>query len=1189
MKKSFGLLAVLVFLTTLFAGCEALYNGDLRDSLDKDLHTNYTFYYDNPDTNESAENSVQSYKIGSTRSAKDFPSLTRKGYHIVGWNYLRNPLTKSADCPKTIFLDTDGYVTSFTVTPQPAFLLAVWQAGDPEPEVDPEKTYFTVTYIARDGTTELGKRTIEKGTAPGQPAFEDTDGDYTFVGWYLDSECTKAFDVYKDTVSGDTSLYSKWAVMRTLTFHKNDGTDAVAEQKAAEGETYILPAYTTLFADSPEGYYFQGWALSSGSKTADYHEGAPYSPVTGDLHFYAVWTSQYYTVHFVNTNPDISEVAEVRVAAYSFGNLKSLYENNVVFTVPVNHEFYGFTIDPAATEPDESLLSDRLFTDDLTVYVLWKAYNPDAPVYTVTFIGRDGTTVVNTQKVRQGEYAQWFDYNYTDGEYEHRGWYKDYGTWNEWFDMGGTPITEDLTVYGYWPRVRYITYHRNDGTAETDENYWQTRNRYSYIYNDSAWIYDGSTMFSDLPESQYFLKWNTRADGSGTDYFMGDTIENFTEDLDLYAVWTSEYCTIILANSAAPSEKLEKKVGRGSKQRLDDIYWQATEYGSKEIFTTPAYYYHKEGFATTADATENDPASWNYITFTEDQTWYMLWGITLIGHYGWYWDAEKTNESQYSCTYFYGQAITDPSEKYGTPWREHYTFTRWYKDAACTSPADFPLSPSDAVLSDTGGVYELHLYAGWEIEKYTVRFIYNVSGTEVTYQTQEVAYGEKVTKPADPEIEGYVFGGWYNDWAYTDSFDFENDSVEGEMQIIGKLTLEPHIYVAETGDDRTSESIGDIVGTQSQPFASLSRALEKISFHYYSDYNWTIHVDGTLRGIYDINLSDTAAASVTIVGGGGAVLSGDTDSDGTGDGTVLSVTSGLPLTLKHITLTKGNGIGAGALYVGSSANVTLGEGVVITANSTRDAAYNGGGVYNDGTLTLAGAVISNNTAKNGGGIYNAGRLTMTDGSISGNTASDNAGGVYNAGTFVMSNSAKVAADNDVYVAAGTCITVDGTLTATSPVATITPANYATTVQVLSGAGISDAYEKFAVTPNGTDEWVVGSTGYLARQTAKIDFDVSLPVYSQIPMTVTKAETSVTFTVDTSEENWWEFEWFFDGEKVTALNGTSGAQLIGTSGAQLTVYLDTLSKGSYDVELHATHLDSASNNEVVSYFAQVEVK
>ncbi len=1184
MKKSFSLFTALVFLTSLFAGCDALLNGDLKEALEDDLSTKYTFYYDDPDTNDSAENAIQSYKIGSTKSSKEFPSLTRHGYHIDGWNFLRNPLTKSAERPESLSVDENGYVTSFTVTPQPAYLLAVWKSGDPEPEVDPTKSYVTVTYIGRDGTSLLGSRTVEVGTTPGQPGFEQTDGDYSFVGWYLEPECQSVFDVYTQTVDQDLTLYSKWSVMRTITFHKNDGSGQKATQKTADGESYTLPSYTSLFADSPDGYYFLGWALSADAKEAAYLAGEQYAAVGADMDFYAVWTDSYCTITFVNTNAAVFEQSAVRIAKGARINLQSLYNEKVTFTAPDGYEFYGFATSADAAAPDSSLSGDITFDGDSTFYVLWKEI---AVEYTVTFIGRDGTTVVNTQKVKQGEYAQWFDYNYTDGEYEHRGWYKDYGTWNEWFSIGDTPITEDVTVYGYWPRVRYITYHRNDGTAETDENYWQTRNRYSYIYNESAWIYDVSTMFSDLPESQYFLKWNTRADGSGTDYFTDDRIENFTENLDLYAFWTSDYCTVTLINSANLSEKLEKKVGKGSKQRLNDIYWQATEYGSKEIFTTPAYY-HREGFAKTADATENDSASWSAIAITEDQTWYQLWSIQVIGHYGWYWDDAKTNESQNYCTYFYGQAITDPSEKYGTPWRDHYTFTRWYSDRECTTPATFPLSVSDAVKDD-GDYYRLHLYAGWEIEKYTVRFIYNVSGTEVTYQTQEVAYGEKVTKPAAPEIEGYVFGGWYNDWAYTDSFDFENDSVEWEMQIIGKLTLEPHIYVAETGDDRTGEFIGNIVGTQSQPFASLSRALEKISFHNYSDYNWTIHVDGTLRGIYDINLSDTAAASVTIVGEGGAVLSGDTDNDGTGDDTVLSVTSNVPLTLKHITLTKGNGIGAGALYVGSSANVTLGEGVVITANSTRDVAYNGGGVYNDGTLTLAGAVISNNTAKKGGGIYNTDRLTMTDGSISGNTASDNAGGVYNAGVFSMSNSAKVAADNDVYVAADTCITVDGTLTATSPVATITPANYATTVQVLSGAGILDAYEKFAVTPNGTDEWVVGSTGYLARQTAKIDFDVSLPVYSQIPVTVTKAETSVTFTVDTSEENWWEFEWFFDGEKVTAWNGTSGAQLIGTLGAQLTVYLDTLSKGSYDVELHATHLDSASNNEVVSYFAQVEVK
>ncbi len=1445
MKKSFGLLAVLVFLTTLFAGCEALYNGDLRDSLDKDLHTNYTFYYDNPDTNESAENSVQSYKIGSTRSAKDFPSLTRHGYHIVGWNYLRNPLTKSADCPKTIFLDTDGYVTSFTVTPQPAFLLAVWQAGDPEPEVDPEKTYFTVTYIARDGTTELGKRTVEKGTAPGQPGFEQTDGDYTFVGWYLDSECTKAFDVYKDTVSGDTSLYSKWAVMRTITFHKNDGTDAVAEQKAAEGETYILPAYTTLFADSPEGYYFLGWALSSGSKTADYHEGKPYSPVTGDLHFYAVWTSQYYTVHFVNTNPDISEVAEVRVAADSFGNLKSLYEMNVAFTVPENHEFYGFTIDPAATEPDESLLSDRQFTADLTVYVLWKAYNPDASVYTITFIGRDGTTVINTQKVRAGEKIQYFAYDKADGEYEHCGWYLDYGTWNEWINPYDEPPEKDLVIYGRWERFRHIIYHRNDGTPESDKNYWQTRNRYSYIYNESAWIHDGSTMFSDLPESQYFLKWNTRADGSGTDYFTDDRIENFTEDLDLYAVWTSEYCTIILANSAAPSEKIEKKVGRGSKQRLDDIYWRARDYGNKEIFTVPDKYFCT-GYAKTADATSSDNDAYNGVTVTEDQTWYVLWGIYVRTHYGWYHDGDASNEAGSWQRYFYGEEITDPVAKFGEhPWRNHYTFTRWYKDAACNQPLDFPLSPSDAVLNDINGLYELHIYAGWEVEKFNVNFGYYLpdSGLYTDYASQEVEYNEKAVKPSpDPAEEGFIFEGWYADSGCLQAFDFENTTVEWGMQIYGKFTLDPNIYVAETGDDQADTDIQILRGSKEHPFASLSRALNRIESYAskgIKNLEWTIHVSGNVPSITTIDTIYTSSVSrLTITGESGAVLTGDTDGDGTGDGTVLSVNTDVPVTLTNLTITKGNGIGAGGLYVGSLANVRLGEGLVITGNKTSDTSvYSGGGVYSDGLLTVSGATISNNEAKTGGGIYihsgsvtltnnaiiqknvsvnggsgiyvngatlaledgsitenettdigdghgvylasgsvftmtggtisknnytanittsqgtafgggvfiengaaftmkdgsveqntgfsggavytfgsftmsggtldsnvlkrnslvrgtNAvevgagglftmtggsivssftspsntsagavniftpqsaprpgtgeGRFVMTGGSISGITAqhviqlsgdgpsstnnavfemsggtisgctSTTTGSVYvNRGTFTMTGGTisgctasrggavylysgdfnmggsasipceGVAGKNDVYLASGCYITVVDTLSAETPVATITPLSYSTSTKVLSGSAIGSEYSKFAVTPNGSDSYIINNTGYLALPQAPLDVSVTLPEYSQIPVTMTKSDQTVNFTIDAVDGSWFDFAWVFDGEAVSNYTENSGAKL-GSSAASLTVYANTLVKGLYDVELTAKHTVNGVE-ESVSYFAQVRVE
>ena len=63
----------------------------------------------------------------------------------------------------------------------------------------------------------------------------------------------------------------------------------------------------------------------------------------------------------------------------------------------------------------------------------------------------------------------------------------------------------------------------------------------------------------------------------------------------------------------------------------------------------------------------------------------------------------------------------------------------------------------------------------------------------------------------------------------------------------------------------------------------------------------------------------------------------------------------------------------------------------------------GGGIYNAGTLTVTGGVVSSNVAGAGGGIYNAGTATVGHCTLSGNAAvSGNiystGGGIYNAGT-----------------------------------------------------------------------------------------------------------------------------------------------------------------------------------------------
>ncbi|MCT7996856.1 DUF4347 domain-containing protein [Laspinema olomoucense] len=155
-------------------------------------------------------------------------------------------------------------------------------------------------------------------------------------------------------------------------------------------------------------------------------------------------------------------------------------------------------------------------------------------------------------------------------------------------------------------------------------------------------------------------------------------------------------------------------------------------------------------------------------------------------------------------------------------------------------------------------------------------------------------------------------------------------------------------------------------------------------------------------------------------------LAGGTYTLTTSDNFILGA-NGLP-SIQTGTLTiNGNGAeivraenapGFRIFHIGANANVTLNNltvknGLANIPNSEENNRRDGGGIYNEGTLTLNQSTITGNRAEDdGGGIKNERFLTVRDSTISNNSAGSelndnpdaNGGGIQNGSTAVISNS-----------------------------------------------------------------------------------------------------------------------------------------------------------------------------------------
>lgn len=76
----------------------------------------------------------------------------------------------------------------------------------------------------------------------------------------------------------------------------------------------------------------------------------------------------------------------------------------------------------------------------------------------------------------------------------------------------------------------------------------------------------------------------------------------------------------------------------------------------------------------------------------------------------------------------------------------------------------------------------------WASYYYSVSFYVN---NELAGKQENLLYGDKVTKPTDPSIDGYTFDGWFKESTFKNKFDFDKETITGSIYIYGKITEIP--------------------------------------------------------------------------------------------------------------------------------------------------------------------------------------------------------------------------------------------------------------------------------------------------------------------------------------------------------------------------------------------------------------
>ena len=331
------------------------------------------------------------------------------------------------------------------------------------------------------------------------------------------------YDGYKDDIQV-TILEAK-----TITFNSNNPSNEESSQIVAINRKFNLTKNLFTY----KGHTFKEWnTKSDGTGIVYYDEQLIESGINEDLKLYAIWSENQYKITFdgngvtSNNNKTVDlNLTYPSEGTISFGNMDFTKENYYIDNWNTKQDGTGIKF--SAKSSDSIIFNNIPFDEqnNITLYAQWKEEK-----YTITFNSNQGSGNMPNLELTKNVSANLSKNTFTRENYIFKNWNtKSDGTGMSYEDEQLISITEDITLYAQWEKIKVkITYCLDDSCTNKE--------KYDYELGSKIAIINNNVELAGYT----FRSWNTLADGNGKDYFANNEIV-LNEDLILYPIYTQNF------------------------------------------------------------------------------------------------------------------------------------------------------------------------------------------------------------------------------------------------------------------------------------------------------------------------------------------------------------------------------------------------------------------------------------------------------------------------------------------------------------------------------------------------------------------------------------------------------------------------------------------------------------------------